>query len=75
MEYSEKIRIVRERLGMSQEELAQALNVSYASIHRWEHSKTKPIKVVRAVFDDFCVKRGISFDDLRNSQDRGGAEE
>ena len=61
MEYSEKIRLVRKRLGMSQEDLAHALNVSYASIHRWEHSKTKPIKVVRAAFDDFCVKHGIDF--------------
>jgi len=63
MDFSEKIRFVRERLEMSQEDLARELNVSYASIHRWEYAKTKPIKLVRAAFDDFCNKRGISFDE------------
>ena len=63
MDFSEKIRFVRERLGMSQEELAQALSVSYASIHRWENAKTKPIKMARTVFDDFCKKHKINFDE------------
>jgi DNA-binding transcriptional regulator YiaG len=63
MDYSDKIRIVRERMRMSQEELAHELKVSHASIHRWEHGKTKPIKVARAVFDDFCKTHGISFDE------------
>jgi len=63
MEFSEKIRIVREKLNMSQEDLARALNVSFASINRWENDKTKPIKMARAVFNDFCSKHGISFDE------------
>lgn len=63
MEFSEKIRFARAKLEMSQEELAQALNVSYASIHRWENAKTKPNKMVRAVFDSFCGNHGISFTD------------
>jgi len=63
MDFSEKLRFARERLGMSQEELAQALSVSYASIHRWENAKTKPIKMARTVFDDFCKKQKINFDE------------
>lgn len=63
MEFSEKIRFVRERLGMSQEELAHALNVSYASIHRWENAKTKPIKMAQAAFDTFCTNHSISFNE------------
>jgi len=62
MEFSEKIRLARKQLEMSQEELAQALNVSYASIHRWENAKTKPNKMVRNVFDSFCKTHGIAFD-------------
>ena len=61
MEFSEKIRLARKQLEMSQEELAQALNVSYASIHRWENAKTKPNKMVKAVFSEYCEKRGVSF--------------
>ena len=68
MEYSEKIRIVRNKLNLSQEDLARALNVSFASINRWENSKTKPIKMARAVFDAFCEKHGISFNDAVDKQ-------
>ena len=64
MEFSEKIRFVRKHLEMSQEELAQALNVSYASIHRWENAKTKPNKMVRVVFKSFCDQNNIDFGDV-----------
>ena len=61
MDISEKIRFVREKLNMTQEELARALNVSFVSINRWENGKTKPIKVAQAAFDVFCDKHKISF--------------
>jgi len=63
MEFSTKVWLVRERLNMSQEDLARALNVSYATINRWENSKTKPIKMALGVFDNFCKSHGISFDE------------
>ena len=63
MEFSEKIRYVREKLNMSQEDLARALNVSYVSINRWENGKTKPIKIAQAAFDTFCESHGISLND------------
>lgn len=61
MEFSEKVKIVREKLSMSQEDLARALNVSFATINRWENSKTKPIKIAQAAFDTFCESHGINF--------------
>ena len=63
MEYSEKIKYVRKKLNMSQEDLARVLNVSFTSINRWENAKTKPIKMARAVFNDFCERKGIHFDE------------
>ena len=63
MEFSEKVRLVREKLNMSQEDLARALNVSFSTINRWENEKTKPIKMARDVFDTFCKSYGISFDE------------
>ena len=63
MEFSEKISYVREKLSMSQEDLARALNMSFATINRWENAKTKPIKLARAAFDSFCESHGISFEE------------
>ena len=48
---------------MSQEDLARALNVSFATINRWENAKTKPIKIVQTAFDAFCEKNNIIFGD------------
>ena len=77
MEFSEKIRFVREKLDMSQEDLARALNVSFATINRWENAKTKPIRMAQAAFSDFCEKHSIAFDeadDINQSSRRGGGE-
>jgi DNA-binding transcriptional regulator YiaG len=63
VEFSEKIKRVREKLDLSQEDLARALNVSFATINRWENAKTKPIKMGRAVFESFCEKQGINFNE------------
>ena len=63
MDFSQKIRYVREKLNISQEDLARALNVSYATINRWENSKNKPVRMAQAVFSDFCNKHGICFEE------------
>jgi DNA-binding XRE family transcriptional regulator len=63
MEFSDKIRYVRDRLDISQEDLARSLNVSFATVNRWENGKYKPIKMAQAAFNDFCAKHGISFDE------------
>ena len=62
MELPEKVRYVRGIMKISQEDLARALNVSYATINRWENSKTKPTRMALAVFYDYCEKHGISFE-------------
>ena len=63
MEFSEKIKYVREKLNMSQEDLAHALNVSFATINRWENSKNKPVRMAQVAFNKFCRKHKISFDE------------
>lgn len=50
------IKEIRSQLGLSQEELAHALGVSFASINRWENGKASPSKLARAQFDMFCRK-------------------
>ncbi len=50
----EKIRNVRTQLGLSQEELAQALGVSFTTVNRWENGKSKPSKLALEKFKSFC---------------------
>lgn len=38
----EKIRIFREKAGLSQRELASALNISQSAIAQWESGETQP---------------------------------
>lgn len=41
------IKEMRLKLGMTQEELAQKLGVSFTSVNRWENGQTKPSKLAR----------------------------
>jgi transcriptional regulator with XRE-family HTH domain len=54
--FPELVREVRRQLGISQEELAHELGVSFATINRWENGKTTPFKLARGHFDSFCKK-------------------
>jgi len=66
MEFFEKVRYVREKMSVSQENLARALNVSFATVNRWENSKTKPSRMAQAAFNSFCEKHGITFNDNKH---------
>ena len=44
MTFSIKVKYLRERKGLTQEELAKLTNVSQVSIHAYESGKAKPFK-------------------------------
>lgn len=54
--FAETVKKVRQQLGLSQEELAHELGVSFSTINRWENSKTVPFKLVRGPIDAFCER-------------------
>lgn len=57
--FSEQVKAVRKELSLSQEDLAHALGVSFATVNRWENEKTKPSKLAQRQFEQFCdAKRG-----------------
>jgi putative transcriptional regulator len=59
--FPETVKEVRRQLGLSQEELAHALGVSFATVNRWENGKTEPSKLAQRQFEQFCknqVKKG-----------------
>ena len=60
MDFPSIVRMVREKTGMSQEDLARAINVSFATINRWENGKTSPNRMAASVFFDFCKKNKIN---------------
>ena len=50
------VKEVRRQLGISQEDLARELGVSFATVNRWENGKSQPSKLARAQFDSYCAK-------------------
>jgi putative transcriptional regulator len=55
-DYPSTIKEVRRQLGLSQEDLARELGVSYATVNRWENSQAKPSRLARAQLDAFCER-------------------
>ena len=50
------VKETRRQLGLSQEELARELGVSFATVNRWENEKSTPSKLGKAQFDAFFRK-------------------
>ena len=46
---------------MSQQALAKKLDVSFATINRWENGKSLPQKLTLYRFEQFCKENGIEF--------------
>ena len=42
LKFSEKLRLLRKERGLSQEQLAELLDVSRQSVSKWESSQTLP---------------------------------
>jgi DNA-binding transcriptional regulator YiaG len=51
------VKEVRRQLALSQEELAHALGVSFATVNRWENGKTVPSKLAPRQFEQFCKQK------------------
>jgi DNA-binding transcriptional regulator YiaG len=59
MTYGEKVHKLRDKLILSQSEMAAMLGVTFATVNRWENGKHEPsIKQKRAIHT-LCVKYGI----------------
>lgn len=62
MNFSEKIKQIRQQHFLSQEAFAKELGVSFATVNRWESGKTKPTYKTMKLIDDYCRSNGIDFD-------------
>lgn len=61
MTFAEKLKYVRTKLFLSQEGLAKALNVSFATVNRWETGKHEPGLAAQRDFHELCLKNKIDF--------------
>lgn len=59
MEFKELCLQVRLQLNLSQEALAKRLDVSFATINRWENGKSVPSKLTMYRFEKFCEENGV----------------
>ena len=58
------IKNIRTTVGLSQEEFADKLGTSFATVNRWENGKTIPNKLAQTEIYKFCKKMNISFSDI-----------
>lgn len=60
MHYGDVIKAIRAELGITQEQLAHALDVSYSTINRWENNHSTPSKLAKLRILDYCTKAGVT---------------
>ncbi len=70
MVFSSVVKKVRLELKLSQQQLAQALNVSYTTINRWENGHVVPSNLAQKSFFDFCENNFIDVSQLLKSDDK-----
>lgn len=62
MEYSKLIKRIRKNVLLTQSELAKELQVSFATINRWENKKCVPTIRARRKIKSFCISHNIDFE-------------
>lgn len=62
MPYSEKIKTLRDKLLMTQEELATALGVNSVTVCRWETGKCEPTIKAKKAIKKFIEDSGLKID-------------
>jgi len=62
MNYKRLVKKLREKLIITQEELAQLLGVSFASINRWETGKHEPTTKIRRKIVQLCKENNIDLE-------------
>ncbi|MEE3718719.1 helix-turn-helix transcriptional regulator [Tumidithrix elongata RA019] len=66
---SELVRELRSRLGLTHEQFAGKLGVTFVSVNRWENGKTHPSPVAQKLLEALLVQIGESIQGL-HSQER-----
>lgn len=60
----ELLKTIRLSLNMNQSELAEALNVSFATVNRWENGHAVPNKLAQSILYELCKERNVLVYDM-----------
>ena len=63
-EIADLVRETRQRLGLTQTQLAQELGVSYQSVNRWENGRTTPLPMALKLIKGILQGMGDTGSDL-----------
>ena len=66
MDYQRLVKELRVKLILSQQEFADLLNVSFASINRWETGKHEPTIKIRRKIVEICKANNIDMVEKKN---------
>ena len=58
-EISKMIKIIRNKLGLTQEQLAQKIGVSFSTVNEWENNKRKPSPLAMKQIETLLEETGI----------------
>lgn len=72
LSFGEKLLIARKQLDLYQYQMAEALGVHPNSVTKYERGEGKPHAAVIRMFDLWCEKHGIRFDEYASSQQTRG---
>ena len=61
MNFSDKIKIVRQKSFMTQTEFAEKLHVSYTTVNRWEAGKARPNLSAMKGIKELCRELEIEY--------------
>lgn len=63
MNFSDKVKYVRNQLKLSQEKFASLLGVSFATVNRWETGHSMPTYGTQQKFIAICKENGIKINE------------
>jgi len=66
LKISDLVRELRQRLGLTQEQFAAKLGVTFATINRWENQKSRPSRMAVMLIEGKVRELGDSGKDLLN---------
>lgn len=60
-DYSRYVKFIRDELLITQEELAEMLGVTFATVNRWENGHFEPSTKKKRALRDICVKHNLIY--------------
>ena len=67
MSFSKEIKMLRERLYLTQNEFAKALNVSFSTVNRWEKGKARPNISTMKEVKKFCEDKKVDYSSVEEA--------